>query len=157
VGTEGAVGPPVPITRTPQAVGERWRVQMWDSPGDNCPAAHGFFPGTLSAYRFNLNFRTELCFWTNVTGVPAPTPGPITGAAPPTPDAACCLYATVQTNTWQIRVSFTFNPATGAAIPGARTITLQRDANAARLARPVAGFEVRAPIALRLLATDART
>jgi outer membrane protein OmpA-like peptidoglycan-associated protein len=156
VGTEGAVGPPVPIAKTPQATGERWRVQMWDSPGDSCPPNHGFFPGNLHTYRFNLDFQSDLCFWTNITGVPGPTPGPITGAPPPRPDAACCLYASVQTNIWQIRVAFTFNPATGASTPNpGNTIAMQRDPNPLRLARPVQVLEVRPPISLSLLATDA--
>jgi hypothetical protein len=131
---------------------------MWDSPGDSCPPAHGSFAGILVGCRFNLDFMSDLVFWTNVTGAAAPTPGPITGAAPPTPDAACCLYASVQTNTWQIRISFTFNPATGVSTPGAgNTIALQRDAVPTRLARPIQKTEVRAPISLNLLATNAQT
>ncbi len=109
VGTEGGVGPPVVpgaapgpgpqpgVTKTPAtapAVGEQWRVHMWDSPGDQAPAAHGGFPGTLLRYHFNLNFRTDLCVWTNVTGV-----------AGATRDAACRLYSSVQTNTWAIQFS----------------------------------------------------
>jgi hypothetical protein len=109
VGTEGNVGPPVVppgpggpppqpgITKTPVAapgVGEQWRVHMWDSPGDIIPAAHGGFPGTLLRYRFNLDFRTDLCLWTNVTGV-----------AGATANAANRLYSSVQTDTWTIRFS----------------------------------------------------
>jgi outer membrane protein OmpA-like peptidoglycan-associated protein len=156
VGTEGGVGPPLPIARVPLAVGETWRVQMWDSPGDNCPAAQGFLPGRLSAYRFNLDFATDLVFWTNVTRVPGPTPAPIIAPALPTPDAACCLYSSVQRNTWQIRILFTF-PAAGPGVPNAgNTITLTRDANPIRLAVPLNLHEVRAPVSLNLLATDAR-
>lgn len=109
VGTEGAIGPPVVppgpggpgpqpgVTKTPVAapgVGEQWRVHMWDSPGDVVLAAHGGFPGTLLRYRFNLDFRTDLCLWTNVTGVPGATP-----------NAACRLYSSVQSNSWIIRFS----------------------------------------------------
>ena len=162
VGTEGAVGPPVNpavgpgpppqpgVIKNPDpgGVGERWQVHMWDSPGDFCPGAHGSFPGTLSAYRFNLDFRTDLCFWTNVTGVPGATP-----------DAACRLYSTAQTNTWTIRFDVAFNAATGAAILGTNNIIRVRDAQEKRLAAPVRSsrLETRGPISLRLLGTDART
>jgi hypothetical protein len=166
VGTESAAapGPPVvpgtPPSPPPQpgvvknpapgGIGERWQVQMWDSPGDNSPGAHpGGLPGALINYRFNLNFRTDLVVWTNITGV-----------ANPTPDAACRLYATVQTNTWQIRFSVAFNPATGAVIPGgANAVTLTQDANTVRRAAPVVGsnLEMRGPTTLRCLGIDART
>ena len=110
VGTEGAVGPPVVpgtapgpgpqpgVVKTPVAlpgVGQQWRVRMWDSPGDIVPAAHGGFPGTLLRYRFNLNFRTDLCVWTNVRG--------LAGAAPDV--AAARLYSSVQSNFWAIQFS----------------------------------------------------
>ncbi|HEV2359516.1 MAG TPA: peptidoglycan-binding protein [bacterium] len=123
VGTEGAAGPPVVppgppgpppqpgVTKTPVAppgVGEQWRVHMWDSPGDVVPAAHGGFPGTLLRYHFNLNFRTDLCVWTNVTGVPGATP-----------DAACRLYSSVQSNTWAIQ----FNVDVALAPPARPTLS----------------------------------
>jgi hypothetical protein len=107
VGTEGDTGPPVVppgppgpppqrgIVKTPVAapgIGQNWRIRMWDSPGDAVPAAHGGFPGTLLRYNFNLDFRCDLCVWTNVTGVPGPTN-----------NAAARLYSSVQTNTWTIR------------------------------------------------------
>jgi len=119
VGTEGATGPPVVppgpggpppqrgVTKTPvvaPGVGEQWRVHMWDSPGDAVPAAQGSLPGTLLRYHFNLNFRTDLCVWTNVTGVPGATA-----------NAACRLYSSVQSNNWAIQ--FNINVA---LVPPAR-------------------------------------
>jgi hypothetical protein len=166
IGTEGQVGPPVPINKTDLTVGQRWRVEMWDSPGDSAPARHEGFPGTaanpvpITRYRFNLDFRSDLVFWTNYARV-----------AGPTNDAACRLYARVLTNTWSIRVTYTFDPPTPAspgpppvaAAPGAshrvtQTVTMARDATANAEAGPVegSGLQVRAPIALRVIAVDAR-
>jgi hypothetical protein len=176
VGTESVavVGPPPPpaalphrgILRTPLAVGQTWRVQMWDSPGFPCFPNHFAFPGRLISFQNDIDFQIDLCFWTNINvpAVPGPTPGPITGAPPPTPDAACCSYATVQTNAWQIRFRMNFPvPAGPPPLPPSvgvvttRTITMNRDANALRLARPVAATaEVRLPIALNLFAVDAQ-
>lgn len=156
VGTEGGgrtPGPPTPIVKNPRPagggnLGQRWQVEMWDSPGDNCPAAHEGFPAaTLTDYRFNLDFRSDLVFWTNITGAPGATG-----------DAACMLYSSVLTNTWTIRFACTFNAAGAAVIGTALTIAMIQDANATRLAIPVqgSGLEVRGPISLRLLIVDAR-
>jgi hypothetical protein len=151
VGTEGAVGPPIPIVKTNLAAGQRWTVEMWDSPGDSAPAVHGGFPGTLVAYRFNLDFRSDLVFWTSTTKAPGPS----------ATDPANRLYSTVQTNTWRIRLAMAFNPITGAvvgAVPANANVTLTKDANSTRRAAAVQGsnLETRAPISLRLLAIDAR-
>jgi hypothetical protein len=167
VGTEGnpVAGPPPPpaagphrgIVRTPLAVGETWQVQMWDSPSLNSIPAHLVFPGPLTSFRHNLDFQTDLCFWTNVSSVPGPTPGPVTGAV--IPDAACCLYSTVQTDTWRVRFRVDFNPATGAGVfTTPATIVLVKDLNPLRLAQalPRPGIEQRFPLALRTLAIDAR-
>jgi hypothetical protein len=154
VGTEGAPGPPVPIVKSPRprpggagSLGQRWRVEMWDSPRLRAPAGHGGFPGSLIDFRSNLDFRSDLVFWTNISGKPGPTP-----------DAACQLYSTVQTNTWNIRFAVTFDAAGGATITTPLAITLTKDPQPGRLATPVAGsgLEVRAPIALRLLIVNAR-
>jgi hypothetical protein len=164
VGTEGAVGPPGGITKTVVAAaaanpgGELWTINMFDSPGDTCPAAHGALPGTLSSYRFNIDFRSDLCFWTNIRGLPGPTPGPVTTAASPAPDSACCLYSSVQTNRWNIRFAMAFNPATGAVVGAIPTITINhtRDPAPTRRARPVAPVEVRFPVSLNLLGIHRR-
>jgi hypothetical protein len=168
VGTEGAIGPPKPINKTVLATGERWRVEMWDSPGDSAPARHEGFPGTAAnpipivTYRFNLDFRSDLVFWTNYEKSAANN-----GAA------GSRLYASVQTNGWTIRISYRFNPPTPAnpaahppvaAAPGAsvqvtQAIAMVKDANATKPAQSAetAGLQVRAPISLRLLGVDART
>ncbi len=150
VGTEGGVGPPKPISKTALAVGENWQIEMWDSPGDSCPANHDFLPGRLSSYRFNLNFRSDLCFWTNMAGVAGPTPD----------DPACRLYSSVVSNTWTIRLGFVFNIATGVSTPApAGAVSMLKDGNPTKLAQPVqgTGLETRFPISLNLLAVDSRT
>jgi hypothetical protein len=157
VGTETWVspGPRVPIAKSDLPVGQRWRIQMWDSPGDTCPPAHPAFLGSLRAYRFNLDFRSYLCLWTNVTGVAGPTPGPLSANA----DAACRLYSLVQVNQWEIRIAFSFHPVTGAGTNTHRNIRMIKDADPGRKAMPLegTGLETRAPISLNLLALDART
>jgi hypothetical protein len=158
VGTEGAVGPPRPVVqtapvRTPGGVGKSARVEMWDSPGDDCPPALATLAGVLQAYRFNLDFSTDLVAWTNDTRSAAPTPRPIL-AGGANPDPACCLYASVQRNTWTIRFAIAF-PA--AAAPVARgTLALARDASPTRLAQGVAALEVRSPVSLNLLGIQER-
>lgn len=149
VGTEGAPGPPAAITKPNRAIGQRWHIQMWDSPGIFCLRNHLVHPGNAIRFRFNLNFRCDLNFWTNVNSVQGATA-----------HAANRLYATVQTNTWRIRHDVSFNPATGiiSATAQAATITRTKDPNPRRRATPVegSGLEVRHPIALRLYSMDAR-
>jgi hypothetical protein len=167
VGTEGAIGPPKPINKTAIATGERWRVEMWDSPGDNAPLRHEGFPGTAAnqipiiRYRFNIDFRSDLVFWTNYVKVPTAAGNP----------AACLLYASVQSNRWNIRISFRYDAPTVAnpaahppvvAAPGAShqvTKTISMVKLAKRATQPVEdnGLQVRSPVSLNLLAIDART
>ncbi|HLM98204.1 MAG TPA: hypothetical protein VK335_02920 [Bryobacteraceae bacterium] len=169
IGTEGvAFGPVKPINKTPLPVGQRWRVEQWDSPGDNAPVAHEGFPGTAAnpipiiRYRFNLNFRTDLVFWTNITS-----------NAGNTGDPADRLYAVVQTNTWRIRIAYRFDPpilaapgpppvaaAAGASHRVNQTISMVKDADPHRKAGPAedpTGPQVRSPLTLNLLAIDSRT
>jgi hypothetical protein len=154
VGTEGptAPGPPIPIVKANVQPGQRWTVEMWDSPGDSAPTTHGgFAPTRLVAYRFNLDFRTDLVFWTNTAKAPAATAANEPGHR---------LYSTVQTNTWSIRAAVNFDVA-GAAIapvPATATVTLNKDANPNRLATPLDSqpAETRGPQLLSMLAVDAR-
>jgi outer membrane protein OmpA-like peptidoglycan-associated protein len=150
-------GPPPPpangnhrgIQRTDLPVGQTWQIQMWDSPAHPCLPAHFIFPGDLVTFRFNLDFRTDLCFWTNITGVPGPTGDP-----------ASFLYSSVQTDTWQIRFEMTFPPAPAAGVELVpATLTLVKDRNPLRLATPVrrTALEVRFPIGLLTVGFDART
>jgi len=156
IGTEGAPGPPLAIRRTarpnaagPGNVGERWRVQMWDSPGDFCPRRHEGFPAArLIDYRFNIDFLSALVFWTNVSGVQRPTV-----------HAACRLYSHVLTNTWTIRLGMTFNAAGISTINTPLAITMVQDPTPVKAAAPVdgSGVEVRGPVSLNLLIVDATT
>lgn len=159
VGTEGAVGPRIvhalaaPLG-TPGNVGKSLQVEMWDSPGDDCPPALTALPGALTNYRFNLDFRSDLLVWTNSQRTPTPTPRPVTSPASPAPHPACCLYATVQTNTWSIRFVHNFG-ALAAAVP-AGVVALIADGNPTRLAARITTTEVRFPISLRLLSIQER-
>ncbi len=159
VGTEtpAGPGPPIPIAKNARPrpagggnLGQRWTVEQWDSPGDLCPAQHeGFAAAVLTNYRFNLNFSTDLLFWTNITNVPGPTPDP-----------ACRLYSTVQTNTWNIRFSCNFSGPGGAmVVTNALAVVLAQDANVTRKSIPVQnpGCETRAPFSLKLLIVNATT
>jgi len=171
VGTEGAVGPPVPpgvVTTNVQpgiatvnlpggghalAYGQDWTVEQWDAPGLGAAAAPIMFAGNLVEFHFDLDFRTDLVVWTNVTGVSGPTN-----------DAANRLYGSVQTDRWTIRFRITFDPP-GSATAGASHVvtplafTMTKDASPTRVARAVegSGEEVRFPIALACYSIDART
>ena len=152
VGTEGAIGPPIPIVKTALALGQRWTVEMWDSPGDSAPAAHGgFAPTRLISYRFNLDFRSDLVFWTNTTHSAA-----VSGAN----EVAHRLYSTVQTNTWSIRCSVSFDAAGNAVapVPARATVRINKDGDPRRKATPLDGqaAETRGPQLLSMLAIDAR-
>jgi uncharacterized protein (DUF2141 family) len=153
VGTEGAVGPPVAIVKSnrPGGVGEYWTIEMWDSPGDSSPLTHPAFPGAnLINYRFNLNFRVDLCFWTSQSKAAAPTAGN-------TP--ACRLYASVATHTWNIRYSGAVNAAAGTLANNNLTIRLTKDGNGKKRAIPVdqSGLETRGPCTLDMLAVNQST
>jgi hypothetical protein len=151
VGTEGAPGPPAINRNVAQPAGELGRtfmVQMWDSPGDNCPPAHESYAGRrLVRYRFNLDFRCDLVFWTNSSATQSPTTHP-----------ACRLYSRVYTNSWHIVLEINFNAAGNAVMTTPLGITLTKDNPDDAFAVPVEGtnLEVRFPIGLRLLLVDAR-
>jgi hypothetical protein len=147
-GQWGGHGSLTAIATTIKTVGEEWVVDTLDSPSVGHPAAHGSFPGTLVFFRFNIDFRVDLLFWTNITKVSTPSP-----------DSACRLYSSVQTNNWTVRFSISFNPGTGlpiGAVP-AVGIVMTKDASPTRRATPVdgLGLETRFPIALNLFSTDA--
>jgi hypothetical protein len=185
-GTEGGPGPPTPIVKTNAALGQSWTIEMWDSPGDSVPDQHSAdafnshhaagpnnpasLPGRLSTYRFNLNFRTDLCFWTSEDGHNNHMNR-----------AAALLYSTAITNRWTIRAAFTFAPPPPPAhghhaahgppvvtVVTAPVVNLDMDrdptnldsaGDATRLARPVegTGLETRWFANLTTLAVDARS
>jgi hypothetical protein len=149
----------------PNPPGQQWTVEMWDPPGiAGFPSTHPGFPiAQMSAFRFNLDFRHDLVFWTNNQRSATPTVGGVQAAisAPAVgpPDPACCLYASVQTNTWTIRLSVTF----AQAAPFAMTVvnpfqlTMNLDPSPTRIAAPVTNLEVRFPPAQPRLQMDAST
>ncbi len=150
VGTEGGVGPPVPIAKvaSPAGTGERWTVEMWDSPHDECDYEHPHYLGfNLRRYRYYLYFRTNLCFWTNMAGTADNADHP-----------ACRLYSSVQTNQWFVEYESTWliNPPYTETPVQALDVRLVQDANPNRLATPIegSGFEVRSPTSLDCLAYD---
>lgn len=156
-GTEGNWGPPIPINKTNRAIGQTWRVEMWDSPGRTMVNQHEGFPGTaanpipiIHAW-LNWDFSSDLVFWTNVKGGAA--------NAGATGDPADRLYATVITNGWNIRVDVTFNVGTGAGTINTGTLSMKRDGSPNRLAAPCEGrpVQVRGPVSLEMNAVDART
>ena len=156
-GTEGDWGPPIPINQTNRAIGQTWRVEMWDSPGRTVSNRHEAFPGTaanpipiIHAWLY-WDFRSDLVFWTNVQGGAA--------NAGATGDPADRLYATVITNHWDIRVDVTFDVGTGAGSIKTRTLSMTPDPSPNRLAAPCEGraVQVRAPVSLEMNAVDART
>lgn len=152
VGTEGAVGPPA-INRdlgpATGSLGKKWEIEMWDSPGDGCPAAHESYGGLpLTGYVFNLDFRCDLCFWTNSSAVAGAADHP-----------SCRLYSRVHSSNWQIRLTLAFDPVTGVCTQTVPlTISLTKNRAETLAAEPVegSGLEVRSPISLNLLLVDAR-
>jgi hypothetical protein len=146
-GTHGG-GYPAPVARP---IGQQWRREMWDAPGINCRTNHISAGGTLASFRFNLGFRTDLCFWTSTDIKPDPTP---TGVANR-------LYVSVYRCTWTPDFEIVFDPATGAGnITTAPKIPVTKNQSAANgRAVPVEGFalETRGPCALDWYAVDARS
>ena len=165
----------------PVPSGEQWTVEFWDPPGVTFPSRHPAFPtAQMTAYRFNVDFKIDLCFWTNnqpaarALAPPAGWNPPGVALAPgwPTvagaivaingpgvvPDPACCLYASVYSNTWNVRLSLRFALAAPFAstvvTPFAVSVTPEM---VSRIARPVANLEVRFPTVHVFICFDATT
>jgi hypothetical protein len=171
VGTEGAVGPPIPpglVTTNVQlgiavanlpggghslAYGQDWTVEQWDAPGNAALPAPLMFAGSLVEFNYEYRFRTDLVVWTNITGV--------SGA---TNHAANRLYATVQTDHWTIQLHMRFDPPGSPTAGTAHVVTklafqMKPDNTPTRVASAVegSGEELRFPIGLACYAIDART
>lgn len=135
---------------TARTIGQRWIREMWDSPGIGCPSAHISAGGTLASFRFNLGFRTDLCFWTNTDLQPNASAA----------GTANRLYASVYQCTWTPDFEIQFHAATGAgSITTAKKIDVTKNKSAANgRAVPLDGFglETRSPTALAWYAVDAR-
>lgn len=149
-GTTGAHGGGYPVP-TARPLGQRWQREMWDGPGIGCRRTHISAGGALASFRFNIGFRTDLCFWTNTDLKPDATP---TGVANR-------LYASVYKCTWTPDFEIKFHPTTGVGtITIATKVAVTKEKSAANgRAVPVDGFdlETRAPRALPWYAVDART
>jgi len=149
-GTTGNHGGGYPAA-TPRPIGQRWQREMWDAPGIGCRRRHISAGGTLAHFRFNLGFRTDLCFWTNTDAKPDPTANGVANR----------LYVSVYTCTWTPDFEINFHATTGVgtiATPAKITVTKANSAPNGRAA-PVdgLGLETRSPFALAWYAVDART
>jgi len=129
---------------------------MVDTPSAGAPNAHEVFPGALTAFDYSLNFRCDLCFWTNLGRVPGPP------STPPSPnDVACLLYVSVLSNTWSVRCHVDFNAAGASTVTIKPTVSLSAEVispGTPRLAKPInmtsALHEIRFPTVLRTDAQD---
>ena len=149
-GTTGNHGGGYPAP-TARPIGERWQREMWDAPGIGCRRGHISAGGTLAQFRFNLGFRTDLCFWTNTDAKPDPTANRVANR----------LYDSVYKCTWTPDFEINFHATTGVGtIATAAKITVTKDKSAPN-GRTVAvdgfGLETRSPFALAWYAVDART
>jgi hypothetical protein len=135
-------------TRTNTALGQRWLVEAIDSPGDGEGPTHPGFPAAqLVRFRFHLDFRASLCFWTNRTG-----------SSGPTGDVADRLYSVLRQFTWRMRGEWTLVPPAALTVVTAPAITIS-GASTSSPPAPAATtpVEVRSPSGLNLLARDGRT
>jgi hypothetical protein len=167
-------GPPIPknnpanlnnpqmgILKTDLSLGQTWEVHMWDAPALGCRPEHYVYQDyKLGHFTYLMNFRSDLCFWTNMEVPPSaePRPRPIMGSSPSAPTASCCLYSSVQTNKWVIEFQIKFDLGTGnGTVTKPGTISLKIDPDTNRLARPIGDdLEVYRPIVARLYSWDAR-
>lgn len=153
-GQWGGHGSLTAIAKTNKTVGQEWIVDTLDSPSVGHGPTHPHFPappgGTsrLVNFRFNIDFRVDLLFWTNKGRIS-------TNSADPAPR----LYSSVQTNHWTVRFAIAFNPLSGAplgAVP-AVGVVMTKDPNPTRRSTPAdgMGLETRFPTALGLFSRDA--
>jgi hypothetical protein len=145
-GTAGANGSPIAKTDHGSGVGQSWQVTNPDSPGGGIlPVAPTDAAATVRRFTFNIDFQCALVFWTNRNRVAGADDFP-----------ACRLYATVQTNTWSIRLESTFDDAFAETVVAAKAVTFTKDADPARRATPVAGtaLETRKPDGLDQLQSN---
>ncbi len=148
-GQWGGHGPFTPIVRANKTIGQEWTVDTLDSPSVGLGPVHPHLPGSrMIEFRFGIDFRVDLVFWTNITGV-----------ANATGDAADRLYSTVQTNNWSVQFSINFDPTTGNPVGAVTPVSLRmsKDPSPTRRAAPVQGIglETRFPIALDTISVDA--
>jgi hypothetical protein len=151
--TNGAAPVEPAGTPDPSGIGERREYQNPDSPGGPILLEHpndtGVAPAvnrrTVRNFKFNIDFRCPLLFWTNRDKVPGPVDRP-----------ACRLYSTVSTNAWTVRFESNYADNFAETPVVAQTIGLVKDADPTRRATPVdgSGLETRAPGGVDVLVTD---
>jgi hypothetical protein len=145
-GTAGANGSTVTKSDDASGIGQKWEVANPDSPGGGILLVHPTDGAArLINFKFNIDFRCDLVFWTNRDNVSGPSNAP--GAR---------LYSSVQTNTWSIRLDSNFGPAYAETVVTAKTVSFSKDADATRMATPVdgSGLETRLPDGLNSLQAD---
>jgi hypothetical protein len=151
-GTQGINGCQVDKSDDPSGIGACWRVTNGDSPNQQVfsehPADRKLMPAerrTLRNFRFNLDWRCALLFWTNRAKVEGNVDQP-----------ACRLYSTVSTNTWSVRCESTFDDSFTETRVVRKTIAVVKDGDPTRLAMPVdgSGIETRGPMGKSVLIKD---
>ena len=145
-GTAGANGGTVTKTDDPSGIGQRWEAENPDSPGGGILLAHPTDAAArLRNFKFNIDFRCDMVFWTNRDGVSGPSNAP-----------ASRLYSSVQTNTWNMRLESNFGAGFAETVVTAKTVTFNKDPDPTRLATPVdsSGLETRLPDGLNSLQAD---
>lgn len=153
-GTEGANATTAAVTKQadPSGIGQRWTVTNGDPPGGGILLHHpadNALPAasrrTLRNFKFNIDWRCALLFWTNRDKDQTQLDRP-----------ACRLYSSVSTNTWSIRLESSFDDNFVETRVTRKTVTVVKDPNEKRLATPVdgSGIETRLPDGLDSLVAD---
>lgn len=145
-GTAGSNAAIATKTDHASGIGQNWVNENVDSPGGGILRRHPVdATATLRNFKFNIDFRCELVFWTNRNKVDGPADFP-----------ACRLYSSALTNTWGIRLESNFDDNFVETRVVRKTIVLTKDANPTRRATPVdgSGLETRQPDGLNHLQAD---
>jgi hypothetical protein len=151
--TNGAAPVEPAGTPDPSGIGERREYKNPDSPGGGIllehPADAAVTPAvnrrTVRNFKFNIDFRCALLFWTNRDQDPGRLDRP-----------ACRLYSSVSVNSWTVRFESSYDDSFAETAVVAQTIGLVKDPNPTRRATPIdgSGFETRAPGGVDVLVVD---
>lgn len=145
-GTAGSNGSVVQKKKDSSGVGQKWEISNVDSPGGGILDVHPTDAAAqLINFKFNIDFRCDLVFWTNRDKDSGPSDKP-----------ASRLYSSVQSNTWNIRFESRFGAAYAETPVTPKRVTFNKDGNTTRRATPVAGsgLETRLPDGLNSLQAD---
>ncbi|MES2163574.1 MAG: hypothetical protein V4476_20645 [Pseudomonadota bacterium] len=132
--------PPITQTDHGSGLGQSWELLNVDSPGFNINASHpSVADANLVEFRFNIDFRCDLIFWTNRDQ-----------ASDHTDAAACRLYSTVSSNPWTVRFTATYDATFTETVVTGPTHVVTLDPAPNRRAAPVegSGLETRCPDSL---------